>query len=64
MVGNEPEKGRGGSLSRLVCKEGGVCVGRGTGASGLGAGEGSIFHQGDNYTGVSSILLLGSYTYS
>ena len=43
---------------------GGVCAGRDTGASGLGAGKGSIFHQDDNYTDVRLILLLGSYTYS
>lgn len=50
----------GGALSGLVCKE----VGRGTGASGLGTSKSFIFHQDDNYIGVSSILLLGNYTYS
>lgn len=61
MEGEEPERGGGGgALSGLVCKE----VGRGTGASGLGTSKSFIFHQNDNYIGVSLILLLGNYTYS
>ena len=53
---NERGEGQDGSLSGHVCGEGGVCVGSGTGASGLGAGRGSVFHLDDNYTGVSSIF--------
>ena len=31
-------------------------MGRGTGASGLGAGRGSVFHPDDKQTGVSSVI--------
>ena len=49
--GEEPERRgvrEGPSWTRV--QGGGVCVGRDTGAFGLGAGRGSIFHMDDNHT--------------
>ena len=55
--GEEPKRRRWGRVTEGTRARGdGACVGRGTGASDLGAGRGSVFHPDDKHTGVSSIF--------